>query len=153
MHAFYYEFQSIMSANLCFFEVVLFLWIFFVIILGSKAMISFLPPNLSHSRLSNNHRVGRVPSFLSSRRNWDSPTPSPAGECVLPSFGSGGIHTHCGRGGGGPNSDRHYGTQYTYLPMHFVFTGMGDGLDTIYRQYAYMCEILIDRQFFCALCS
>jgi hypothetical protein len=24
------------------------------------------------------HRVGRVLSFFSSRRNWDSPTPSPA---------------------------------------------------------------------------
>jgi hypothetical protein len=28
------------------------------------------------------HRVGRVLSFLSSRRNWDSPTPLAAGECV-----------------------------------------------------------------------
>jgi hypothetical protein len=31
------------------------------------------------------HRVGRVLSFCSSRRNWDSTTPpSPAGECALP---------------------------------------------------------------------
>jgi len=28
------------------------------------------------------HRVGRVVSFFSSRRNWDSPNPPPAGECV-----------------------------------------------------------------------
>jgi len=28
-----------------------------------------------------NHRVGRVLSFFSSRRNWNSPTPSHAGEC------------------------------------------------------------------------
>ncbi len=30
------------------------------------------------------HRVGRLLSFFSSRRNWDSPTPSPAGECAPP---------------------------------------------------------------------
>ncbi len=30
------------------------------------------------------HRVGRVLSFFSSFRNWDSPNPSPAGECTLP---------------------------------------------------------------------
>ncbi len=31
------------------------------------------------------HRVGRVIiSFFSSRRNWDSPDPSPAGECASP---------------------------------------------------------------------
>ncbi len=28
------------------------------------------------------HRVGRVLSRFSSRLNWESPTPSPAGECV-----------------------------------------------------------------------
>ncbi len=30
------------------------------------------------------HRVGRVLSFFSSRRNWDSNDPSPAGECAPP---------------------------------------------------------------------
>ncbi len=30
------------------------------------------------------HRVGRVLGFFSSRRNWDSPSPSPAGECAPP---------------------------------------------------------------------
>ncbi len=30
------------------------------------------------------HRVGRVLSFFSSRRNWNSPNPSPAGECAFP---------------------------------------------------------------------
>jgi hypothetical protein len=46
------------------------------------------------------HRVDRVLSFFSSRRNWDSPIPSPAGECP-PSFGSGwggGGTLACGRG-------------------------------------------------------
>jgi hypothetical protein len=36
------------------------------------------------------HRVGRVLSFFSSRRNWDSPNPSPAGENSPPPFGFGG---------------------------------------------------------------
>jgi len=36
------------------------------------------------------HRVGRVLSFFSSRRNWDSPTPLSAGECAPPPFGGGG---------------------------------------------------------------
>jgi hypothetical protein len=30
------------------------------------------------------HRVGRVLSFFSSLRNWDSPNPSPAGDCAPP---------------------------------------------------------------------
>jgi hypothetical protein len=55
------------------------------------------------------HRVGRVQSFFSSRPNWDSPTPSHAGECVVctPPFGSRGGHTLLReRGwGGGSNSD------------------------------------------------
>jgi hypothetical protein len=47
------------------------------------------------------HRVGRVLSFFSSRRNWDSPNPSPAGECA-PSTGSGRRGTLAGeRGVGG----------------------------------------------------
>ncbi len=44
-----------------------------------------------------NHRVGRVLSFFSSRRNWDSPTPT-----APPPFGPGGEGTlSCGRGVGG----------------------------------------------------
>jgi hypothetical protein len=42
--------------------------------------------------------------LFSSRPNWDSPNPSPAGECVPP-FGSGGTHSLAGEGVGGPNSD------------------------------------------------
>jgi hypothetical protein len=33
---------------------------------------------------SSNHKVGRVLSFFSRRRNWDSPNPSPAGVCAPP---------------------------------------------------------------------
>ncbi len=51
------------------------------------------------------HRVDRVLGFFSSRPNWDSPTPSPAGECApLWFWGEG----HTGlreRGWGSPNSD------------------------------------------------
>jgi hypothetical protein len=46
------------------------------------------------------HRVGRVLSFFSSRRNWDSPTPSAAGECAPPLW-SGGRGTFAGEWGGG----------------------------------------------------
>jgi hypothetical protein len=41
------------------------------------------------------HRVDRMLGFFSSRTNWDSPTPSPADECVpLPLLlgGGGGVH-------------------------------------------------------------
>jgi hypothetical protein len=34
--------------------------------------------------VGHNHRVGRVLSFFSNRRNGDSPNPSPAGECAPP---------------------------------------------------------------------
>ncbi len=42
------------------------------------------------SRLSIAHRVGRVLSFFSCRRNWDSPTPLAAGECAPPPVMGGG---------------------------------------------------------------
>jgi hypothetical protein len=44
------------------------------------------------------YRIGRVLSFFSSRQNWESPNPSPAGEC---SPGSGGRGTLAGEKGGG----------------------------------------------------
>jgi hypothetical protein len=52
------------------------------------------------------HRVDRVLSFFSSRPNWDSPTPSHAGECVYSFllFGSGRrgmAHSLAGEEGGG----------------------------------------------------
>jgi len=39
------------------------------------------------------HRVGRVLSFFSSRRNWDSPNPSVAGECGPPFVPGVGAHS------------------------------------------------------------
>jgi hypothetical protein len=67
------------------------------------------------------HRVGRVLSFISSRRNWDSPHPSPAGECGPP-FGSGGRGTLAGERGGweSPNSDEGTYTVVLYIYMLFV---------------------------------
>jgi hypothetical protein len=48
------------------------------------------------------HRVGRVLSFFSSSRNYDSPNLSPAGECAPPPFfGSGGRDILAGERGGG----------------------------------------------------
>ncbi len=61
------------------------------------------------------HRIDRIQRVLSSRPNWDYPTPSHAGECVPHSLGVGeGVaHSLAGEGGGGPNSnegtDRHCG--------------------------------------------
>ncbi len=45
------------------------------------------------------HRVGRVLRYFSSRRNWDSPNPSPAGECAPSLWFRGEGHT--GERGGG----------------------------------------------------
>jgi hypothetical protein len=60
------------------------------------------------------HRVGRVLSLFSSRRNWDSPKPSPAG-------GSGGRGTLIGEKGGGRvpipfrRGDVHCGTLHMFV--------------------------------------
>jgi len=65
------------------------------------------------------HRVDRVLGFFSSRPNWDSLTPSPPGECVPPSFGSGGGGTRSLAGVGvvGPNSD-----EGTYTVVLYIYT-------------------------------
>jgi hypothetical protein len=61
------------------------------------------------------HRVGRVLSFFSSRRNWYSPNPSPAGESA-PVLGGG--HTRWRvRGWENPNSD-----EGTYTVVLFIYT-------------------------------
>ncbi len=65
------------------------------------------------------HRIGRVLSFFSSRRNWDSPNPSTAGECTPPPHGSGGRGTLAGERGYGrvpiPTRGKHCGTLYIYV--------------------------------------
>jgi hypothetical protein len=96
-----------------------------------------------------NHRVDRVLTFLSSRPNLDSPTPSPAGVCVphpYPLVQGGGTHTLAGEGVGESKfrrGDRHCATlgiyvlcalnraKHTlsskglkhYLPASYIFTG------------------------------
>ncbi len=57
-----------------------------------------------------------MPSFFSSRWNWDSPNPSPAGDCAPPFWGEG----HTGwreRGWESPNSD-----EGTYTVVLFIYT-------------------------------
>ncbi len=64
------------------------------------------------------HREVRVLGLFSSRPNWDSPTPSPAGECVPPSFASGGGGG--GVGGGGGKNDAGDGNLVGYLYTHVI---------------------------------
>jgi len=44
---------------------------------------NFYSTTFTDKTLSTYHRVGRELSLFSSRRNWDSPNPSPEGECAL----------------------------------------------------------------------
>ncbi len=67
--------------------------------------------------------VDRVLGFFFSRPNWDTPTPSPAGDYVLPSFGWGGgggdTHSLRERGWGVPIPTRGQTLWYfRYLPIH-----------------------------------
>jgi hypothetical protein len=64
------------------------------------------------------HRVGRVISFFSSRRNWDSPNPSSAGECATsPRFWGEGHTRWRERGWESHNrrGDIRCGTLYIYI--------------------------------------
>jgi hypothetical protein len=80
------------------------------------------------------HRVGRVLSFFSSRRNWDSPTPSPADERAPLPFGS--------EAGGGPTRFRQRGwvspnSEGTYT-VYFVLLCISDCAKTnaqVYKLY------------------
>jgi hypothetical protein len=66
------------------------------------------------------HKVDRVLGFFSSRPNWESPTPSPAGECGPPLWFGGGGTLACERGDGGSQfrrGDGHCGTLCTLWVM------------------------------------
>jgi hypothetical protein len=78
------------------------------------------------------HRVGRVISFFFSRRNWDSPTPTAAGECSpLPLVGGG--HTRLReRGWGSPISDEGTYTVVLCIYKYFVAPFMS-GLTSLMR--------------------
>ncbi len=70
------------------------------------------------------HIVGRVLSFFSSLRNWDSPNPSPAGVCAPPPFLGGGARSLAREGLGESQfrrGDIHFSTLYIYVlcaPKH-----------------------------------
>jgi hypothetical protein len=61
------------------------------------------------------HRAGRVLSFFSSRRNWDSPNPSPAGERAPPYLVRGGGAHSLTREWESPNSDEGTYTVVLYV--------------------------------------
>ncbi len=67
------------------------------------------------------HRVGRVLSFFSSRRNWNSTNPSPAGECAPPFSGGRGTLA-CGKGVGESQFRRGGHTQWYSLYSIYVLT-------------------------------
>ncbi len=77
----------------------------------SRAEIYCEPPGFQSPRgqetFCKSHRVGRVLSFFSSRRNWDSPAPLAAGERAPPHpLVRGGGHTPLRlKGWGSSNSD------------------------------------------------
>jgi hypothetical protein len=69
--------------------------------------------SVHHNFDGDGHRV--VLSFLSTRRNWDTPTPPAAGECAPPPFGpGGGAHSFVGEGLG-ESQFRRGDIQYTVV--------------------------------------
>ncbi len=79
-----------------------------------------LPIGRIHAKLFGNdvisHRAGRVLNFFSSPRNWDSPNPSPPGECARPPGSGGEGNTRWReRGWESPNSD-----EGTYIVVLFI---------------------------------
>jgi hypothetical protein len=75
------------------------------------------------------HRVGRVLSFFSSRRNWDSPSPHRQAR-MPPSlwFRGGGAHSLAGKGWGSPNSK-----EGTYTVLLFLYTYFVGGVNRRYN--------------------
>ncbi len=76
------------------------------------------------------HRVDRVLSFFSSRRNWDYTTPSPAGDRSPPLVGGGGYTHACGWGvtgwGGGVPIPRGPTLWYS----RYICTLLGESIKT-----------------------
>ncbi len=78
------------------------------------------------------HRVGRVLSLFSSRRNWDSPNPLPAVECASPLVLGGG-HTRWVERGWGVNvleDARH--CSILYIRKYFVDAPIGKRRNILY---------------------
>ncbi len=85
---------------------------------------NFNSTTFTDKTLSTYHRVGRELSLFSSRRNWDSPNPSPAGECapLPPRFWREGRTRwqEMGQTQESPNSD-----EGTYTVVLFIYTYFG----------------------------
>ncbi len=88
------------------------------LLFNSLIIIQLLPQNRQSAKL------------FSSSRNWDSPSPSPAGECAPPPLwfrGEG--HTHWRkRGWESPNSDEGAYTVVLFINMYFVVVAIGSVL-------------------------
>ncbi len=84
----------------------------------------------------------RVLSLFSSSPNWDSSTPSHAGECVPPPLGSGGGGAHSlaeeGLGVPIPTRDRHGGTQGIYVLCVLRWNSW-----TFFKQKALVCRSML----------
>ncbi len=89
------------------------------------------------------HRVGRVLSFFSSGRNWDSPNPSPAGECDPPP-GSGGRGTLVGERGVGrvPISTRRHTMWYSLYMRTFCCTPRVTLYLSVYHEVVYSRRVV-----------
>jgi hypothetical protein len=68
-----------------------------------------------------------VLSIFSSRRNWDSPNPSPAGECAPPLVRGEGHTRWRERGWASPNSNEGTNTVVLFIYMYFVDESKGIG--------------------------
>ncbi len=84
-----------------------------------SSKLNLCPPPFPVSVVTGRHRVNRMLGFFSSRPNWDSPTPSPAGECVLSPLVQGGKHRLREGGSHLRRGYRHCGT----LGIYVICTG------------------------------
>jgi hypothetical protein len=79
-------------------------------------------------------RVGRVLNLFSSHRHWDSPNPSPPGECAPPPFDRGEGHTRWReKGWESSNSDEWTYTVVLFLYKYLVSFGHGAGFFPVVR--------------------
>ncbi len=96
------------------------------------------------------HRVGRVLNFFSSRRNWDSPNPSPGGECAHPRFWGEGHTRWRERGWESPNSDEGAYTVVFFLYSYFVIVHTIRDLPNFYHIHfnLYFLYFILQRRHF-----
>jgi hypothetical protein len=78
--------------------------------------------NLSLFLMTTNHRVYRVPGFLSSRLSSLPPHPHASIANPPPPLVPGGTHSLAGEGAGGANPDKETANLVLYVPVLYVFT-------------------------------